>query len=135
MVIAKPEWFKKRKGIFSFGVTWQGAVYLLATVSLIFIGMMLPQNIITTITIGGLFLFLIIDAEYASLKTMDEREQLHYSIAMRNMAWGMIVTIVMLSFIMLHFYDEVNLGVLIVVIGLVGFIINVTTRYRLEKSN
>ncbi len=62
-MIAKPEWFKKSKGIFSFEITWQGAVYLLATLSLIFIGMMLPQNIIITIIIGGLFLFLIIDAQ------------------------------------------------------------------------
>jgi len=97
--------------------------------------MMLPQDIITTLTIGGLFLFLIIDVQYASLKTMDERERLHYSIAMRNMAWGMIVTIVMVSLVMLNFNDEVNLGVLIVALGLVGFIINVTTRYKLEKSN
>jgi hypothetical protein len=132
---SQPEWFKRSKGIFSFGVTWQGAVYLLVTVSLIFIGMILPQNIIFTITIGGLFLFLIIDAQYASLKTMDEREHLHYSIAMRNMAWGMIVTIVMISIIMLNFNDEVNLGVLIVAMGLVGFMINVATRYKLEKSN
>lgn len=134
-MIAKPEWFKKGKGTFNFGMTWQGAVYLLATLSLIFIGMMLPQDIITTLTIGGLFLFLIIDVQYASLKTMDERERLHYSIAMRNMAWGMIVTIVMVSLVMLNFNDEVNLGVLIVALGLVGFIINVTTRYKLEKSN
>jgi len=126
-MIAKPEWFKKSKGIFSFEITWQGAVYLLATLSLIFIGMMLPQNIIITIIIGGLFLFLIIDAQYAFLKTLDEREYLHYSIAMRNTAWGMIV--------MLNFNDEVNLGVLIIATGLVGFIINVATRYKLEKSN
>jgi len=51
VVIAKPEWFKKNKGILSLGVTWQGTVYLLATVSLIFIGMMLPQNVIITVTV------------------------------------------------------------------------------------
>ena len=89
MVIAKPEWFKKNKGILSLGVTWQGTVYLLATVSLIFIGMMLPQNVIITVTISALFLFLFFDAMYASLKSMDERAKLHYSIAMRNAAWGM----------------------------------------------
>ncbi|NYB27328.1 MAG: hypothetical protein HVN34_08370 [Methanobacteriaceae archaeon] len=135
MVIAKPEWFKKNKGILSLGVTWQGTVYLLATVSLIFIGMMLPQNVIITVTISALFLFLFFDAMYASLKSMDERAKLHYSIAMRNTAWGMIVTIVMVSLVMLNFNDEVNLGVLIIATGLVGFIVNVATRYKLEKSN
>lgn len=135
MVIAKPEWFKKNKGILSLGVTWQGTVYLLATVSLIFIGMMLPQNVIITVTISALFLFLFFDAMYASLKSMDERAKLHYSIAMRNTAWGMIATIVMVSLVMLNFNDEVNLGVLIIATGLVGFIINVATRYKLEKSN
>lgn len=131
----KTRMVQKSKGIFSFEITWQGAVYLLATLSLIFIGMILPQNIIITIIIGGLFLFLIIDAQYAFLKTLDEREYLHYSIAMRNTAWGMIVTIVMVSLVMLNFNDEVNLGVLIIATGLVGFIINVATRYKLEKSN
>jgi len=135
VVIAKPEWFKKNKGILSLGVTWQGTVYLLATVSLIFIGMMLPQNVIITVTISALFLFLFFDAMYASLKSMDERAKLHYSIAMRNTAWGMIVTIVMVSLVMLNFNDEVNLGVLIIATGLVGFIVNVATRYKLEKSN
>ena len=116
-------------------MTWQGTVYLLATVSLIFIGMMLPQNVIITVTISALFLFLFFDAMYASLKSMDERAKLHYSIAMRNTAWGMIVTIVMVSLVMLNFNDEVNLGVLIIATGLVGFIVNVATRYKLEKSN
>ena len=134
-MIAKPEWFKKSKGIFSFEITWQGAVYLLATLSLIFIGMMLPQNVIITVTISALFLFLFFDAMYASLKSMDERAKLHYSIAMRNTAWGMIATIVMVSLVMLNFNDEVNLGVLIIATGLVGFIVNVATRYKLEKSN
>jgi hypothetical protein len=54
---------------------------------------------------------------------------------MRNTAWGMIVTIVMVSLVMLNFNDEVNLGVLIIATGLVGFIVNVATRYKLEKSN
>lgn len=136
MVIAKPEWFKKNKGILSLGVTWQGTVYLLATVSLIFIGMMLPQNVIITVTISALFLFLFFDAMYASLKSMDERAKLHYSIAMRNAAWGMIVTMILIFMILSSFNDvKANLSLLIIFTALVGGIINFATRYKLEKES
>jgi hypothetical protein len=136
MVIAKPEWFKKKKGFFSYEMTWQGTVYLIVTASLIFIGMMLPQNIITTITITGLFLFLFFDMIYASLKSMDERDKMHYSIAMRNAAWGMIITMIIISIIMSSFNGiKANLGILIIVTALVGGIINFVTRYKLEKGD
>lgn len=94
MVIAKPEWFKKKKGFFSYEMTWQGAIYLLITISVIFIGATLPQNVITTLVIVGVFLFLFFDMMYASLKSMDERAKMHYSIAMRNASWGMIITMI-----------------------------------------
>lgn len=136
MVIAKPEWFKKKKGFFSFEMTWQGVVYLIATVSLIFIGIMLPENMIISIIITGLFLFLFFDMMYASLKSMDERAKMHYSIAMRNAAWGMIITMIMISTILYSFNDiKANLGVLIVTTALVGGIINFATRYKLEKDS
>lgn len=136
MVIAKPEWFKKKKGFFSFEMTWQGVVYLIATVSLIFIGIMLPENMIISIIITGLFLFLFFDMMYASLKSMDERAKMHYSIAMRNAAWGMIITMIMFLTILYSFNDiKANLGVLIVTTALVGGIINFATRYKLEKDS
>lgn len=136
MVIAKPEWFKKKKGFFSFEMTWQGTVYLVATASLIFIGIMLPQNIIISVIITGLFLFLFFDMMYASLKSMDERAKMHYSIAMRNAAWGMIITMIMFSTILYSFNDiKSNLGVLIVTTALVGGIINFVSRFKLEKDS
>lgn len=136
MVIAKPEWFRKKKGFFSFEMTWQGAAYLIATVSLIFIGIMLPENMIISIIITGLFLFLFFDMMYASLKSMDERAKMHYSIAMRNAAWGMIITMIMISTILYSFNDiKANLGVLIITTALVGGIINLATRYKLEKDS
>ncbi len=136
MVIAKPEWFKKKKGFFSFEMTWQGTVYLVATASLIFIGIMLPQNIIISVIITGLFLFLFFDMMYASLKSMDERAKMHYSIAMRNAACGMIITMIMFSTILYSFNDiKANLGVLIITTALVGGIINFATRYKLEKDS
>ena len=136
MVIAKPEWFKNKKGFFSYDMTWQGAVYLISIVSLILIGMMLPQNIITTITITGLFLFLFFDMTNASMKSMDERDKMHYSVAMRNAAWGMIITMIIISTIMSSFNGiKANLGILIIVTALVGGIINFITRYKLEKED
>ena len=117
-------------------MTWQGAVYLLATLSLIFIGMMLPQNVIITVTISALFLFLFFDAMYASLKSMDERAKLHYSIAMRNAAWGMIVTMILIFMILSSFNDvKAKLSLLIIFTALVGGIINFATRYKLEKES
>ncbi|MBP1944764.1 hypothetical protein [Methanobacterium petrolearium] len=136
MVIAKPEWFKKKKGFFSFEMTWQGTVYLIATASLIFIGVMLPQNIIISITITGLFLFLFFDMQYASLLAMDERGKSHYSIAMRNTAWGVIITMIIVSIILSSFNEiENNWGALIMVTAFVGAIINFSTRYKLEKES
>ncbi|OPX58376.1 MAG: hypothetical protein A4E25_01679 [Methanobacterium sp. PtaB.Bin024] len=136
MVIAKPEWFKKKNDFYSFEMTWQGTLYLIATVSLIFIGMMLPQNIIISIAITGLFLFLFFDMLYAYLQAMDEREKSHYSVAMRNTAWGMIITIIIFSIILSSFNGiEDNLGILIIVTAFVGAIINFSTRYKLEKES
>ena len=136
MVIAKPEWFKKKKGFFSFEMTWQGTLYLIATVSLIFIGMMLPQNMLISLPIIGLFLFLFFDMIYASLQSMDERERSHYSIAMRNAAWGMIITMIIVATILSSFNGiKDNLGVLIMVTAFVGAIINFSTRYKLEKES
>ena len=134
MVIAKAEWFKKRKGFFSYEMTWQGAIYLLFTISVIFIGIMLPENMIITLALSGLFLFLFFDMIYASLKSMDERAKTHYSIAMRNAAWGMIITMVVLSIISSSF-NGINLSLLIIITALVGGVINFLTRYKLEKAN
>lgn len=134
MVIAKAEWFKKRKGFFSYEMTWQGAIYLLFTISVIFIGIMLPENMIITLALTGLFLFLFFDMIYASLKSMDERAKTHYSIAMRNAAWGMIITMVVLSIISSSF-NGINLSLLIIITALVGGVINFLTRYKLEKAN
>lgn len=117
-------------------MTWQGAIYLLITISVIFIGATLPQNVITTLVIVGVFLFLFFDMMYASLKSMDERAKMHYSIAMRNASWGMIITMIILSIFLSSFNDiQANLGILIMVTALVGGIINFVTRYKLEQDN
>lgn len=139
MVIAKTAWFKKNKsdGFWGYKLPWQGTVYLIGTASLIFIGAtFLPQNILFEIPIGSLFLFLLFDAQYASMKSFDERQKMHYSIAMRNMAWGMIITLILLSMILMNFANiKDNLGLLIIGTTIVGAIAGFVTRYKLEKEN
>lgn len=136
MVIAKPEWFKRKNGSFlSSRITWQGAIYIIVTISVIFIGMTLPQNIITEIIVAAVFLFLLMDANVATLKSLDEREKMHYSIAMRNMAWGIIIAIIIVSIILSYYEVKNSLNILIVVIILVGGLINFITKYRLQKEN
>ena len=74
MVVAKPEWFKRDNSTFlNIKMPWRGAVYYIGAAFLLLIGILLPQNLIITITIGVLFLFLILDATYATIKSMDER--------------------------------------------------------------
>lgn len=135
MVIAKPEWFKKKKGFLTFGMTWQGIVYFLCTIAVLFIGLTLPQNIITNLTMGGLFLFLFMDMIVASYKSMDERGKMHYSISMRNTAWGMLITIILGSIVLNYFDVKNGLYILIVFTALVGGSIGFITRYKLEKEN
>ena len=136
MVIAKSEWFKKGKsGFYSFKMPWQGWIYLIATISVLFTGMMLPQNIIISIIVTAVFLFLFMDMIIASYKSMDERGKMHYSIAMRNMAWGMIITLITVSIILSYTNIKNNLNILIVSVTLIGCLINVLTRYKLQKEN
>ncbi|MDD3985321.1 MAG: hypothetical protein PHY59_05435 [Methanobacterium sp.] len=135
MVIAKSEWFKNKNGsFFDLKMPWQGYVYLLcmATVML-FGGIFLPDNPITNITIGGLFIFLLFDMMYAKLKSMDERAKSHYSIAMRNSSW-MIITGIM-SYIILTSFNTMNLPLLFIITGGIGGIISIATHYKLEKNN
>jgi len=83
-----------------------------------------------------LILFLFFDMLYAYLQAMDEREKSDYSVAMRNTAWGMIITIIIFSIILSSFNGiEDNLGILIIVTAFVGAIINFSTRYKLEKES
>lgn len=140
MVIAKPEWFKrknrKNRGFLGYQITWQGAVYLtVAIISLLF-GILFTESLIINLIAAGLFLFLFMDALSASLKSMDEREQMHYAIAMRNAAWGMIITMIIMSIIFSSFSGiKANLSILFIITALIGGIINVMTLYKLERGS
>ncbi len=140
MVIAKQEWFKNKKGTTSiFNMPLKGRIYIIITGSILFIGIFLPQNIITGTIITLIFLFLLMDANMASLKSMDEREHMHYSIAMRNMAWGMLIIIIIGSTTLLSYFNgtdiKTGLYILIMITGIGGALINIITRHKLEKEN
>ena len=136
MVIARQEWFNQRnKPFYSYGMTWQGWIYFMALLMMLFTGIMLHQNMIISLIAIGAYLFLIMDMIIASYKSMDERGKMHYSTAMRNMAWGMIITIITASIIIDYANIENGTTVLIGSAGLVGGLIAFITRYKLEKEN
>jgi hypothetical protein len=140
MVIAKQEWFKNKKGTTSiFNMPLKGLIYIIITGAILFIGVFLPQNIITGTIITLIFLFLLMDMNMASLRSMDEREHMHYSIAMRNMAWGMLIIMITGATTLLSYFNgadlKTGLYILIIITGIGGFLINIITRHQLEKEN
>ncbi len=140
MVIAKPEWFKKKNRASSiFDIPLKGWIYNIIAMSVIFIGVMLPQNIITETIVAGVFLFLIMDENIVSLKSLDEREHMHYAIAMRNMAWGVLIIMITGSIILINNFNgtdiKTGLYILIMITAVGGALINNITRHKLEKEN
>jgi uncharacterized membrane protein HdeD (DUF308 family) len=137
LVIAKPEWFKKRnrKGFWSYELPWQGTLYMICTLSLIFVGMLLPQNLLNSVLITVLFLFLFMDGIIANVKSLDEREQMQYSISMRNTVWGMIIALAVLLVLSSSFnIDQLDLYRSIFVAVFAGGIIGIITRYKLHRD-
>lgn len=137
MVIAKPEWFKRKDGgIFNYKIPRQGTAYIMVTIAVLFIGMMLPQNILIELIVLIVFLFLIIDAQIATWNSLDEREQMHASIAMRNTSLGLIVSLIIIMVIASNLdITKENLYRLIFLAAFSGAAIGIITRYKLEKEN
>ena len=137
MVIAKPAWFKrKNQGFLGYQITWQGAVYLTVAIIGLLFGILFTENLIINLIATVLFLFLFMDALSASLKSLDERERMHSAIAMRNAAWGMIITMIIMSIIFSSFSGiKANLSILFIITALIGGIINVMTLYKLERGS
>ena len=137
MVIAKPEWFKRKDGgIFNYKIPWQGTVYMIATIAVLFIGMMLPQNILIELIVLIVFLFLIIDAQIATWDSLDERERIHASIALRNTSLGLIIFLVIAMVIASNL--DITKGSLYRLIFLAvfsGAAIGIITRYKLQREN
>lgn len=143
MIIAKPEWFSRRKYT-GWGVsirTWQGAVYLLGAMAalpiLLFIFSWATEAMI--IVTGIWVAFLVIDLADVMWKLKkDEREFMHEAIAERNAAWGMMLVLVIGLFVELLYYSlqqKIYADPVIILALVVGVIVKSATNYRLERQN
>lgn len=141
MIIAKPEWFERRKYWIKIK-TWQGVVYtgiffiLLLTSVLIAIK---TESPIFAIIYGLIFAFYIVDTHGVLWKIKrDEREKMLDAIAERNVAYGMML-ILSLGLIFELVYNILQNRVYVdpfIVIALVaGKVIRDLTNYKMEKEN
>ena len=75
------------------------------------------------------------DGIIANVKSLDEREQMQYSISMRNTAWGMIIALAVLLVLSSSFnIDQLDLYRSIFVAVFAGGIIGIITRYKLHRD-
>lgn len=143
MIIAKPEWFGRRKYT-GWGVsikTWQGGIYL-AGMFLLFIILQLIPNLTTEtrLIITGIWIaFLLVDLldVMRNLKK-DEREYIHEAVAERNAAWGMLTVISIGIFIELiynAFQQRLYVDPFLIAALVVGVIIKSITNYKLEQED
>ena len=74
-----------------------------------------------------------------SLKSLDEREHMHYAIAMRNMTWGILIIMITGSIVLLNNFNDIDiktgLYILIMITAVSGALINIITRHKLENEN
>ncbi len=143
MIIARPEWFNRRKyGGWGVGIkSWQGAVYIICIFFALVLIQVLPfwnttERLILTF---GWLIFLLLDLVDVMWKIKkDERERIHEAIAERNAAWGMMLVLVIGVVVEVLYYglqqrlyvDPFLIGALIV-----GVIIKSFTNYWLEKND
>ncbi|HNR26334.1 MAG TPA: hypothetical protein PKI66_06450 [Methanobacteriaceae archaeon] len=143
MIIAKPEWFSRRKYT-GWGVsirTWQGAVYLAGVMAalpiLLYIFSWSTEAMITVTVIWLVFLLVDMVDVMRNLKK-DEREATHEAIAERNAAWGMMLVLVIGLFVELLYYalqQKIYFDPVIVIALAVGVIAKSVTNYQLERRN
>lgn len=143
MIIAKPEWFGRRKYT-GWGVsikTWQGAVYI-AGMLLLLVALQLIPNLSTEnrLVISGVWVaFLIIDMVDVMWKLKkDERERIHEAIAERNAAWAMMFVLVVGLFIELTYnalQQKIYANPFIILALAAGIISKSVTNYKLEREN
>lgn len=142
MIIARPEWFGRRKyGGWGVSVkTWQGAAYLASVLLILVAVQLLPLSIMARIYVTAAWLvFLFLDMFDVMWKVRrDEREYIHEAVAERNAAWAMMPVLVVGIFIQLissslkgdPYVDPVPVIALVA-----GVIAKSVTNYRLEREN
>ncbi|ADL59282.1 conserved hypothetical protein [Methanothermobacter marburgensis str. Marburg] len=142
MIIARPEWFGRRKyGGWGVSVkTWQGAAYLASVLLILVAVQLLPLSTMARIYVTAAWLvFLFLDMFDVMWKVRrDEREYIHEAVAERNAAWAMMPVLVLGIFIQLissslkgdPYVDPVPVIALVA-----GVIAKSVTNYRLEREN
>lgn len=80
-----------------------------------------------------LFLFLLFDGLYASLKAMDERNRHHYSLAMRNTALAMLITMIVLFMLSGYLTFLKNIMWAIYITCAVGFVVAILTKRKIDR--
>ena len=143
MVIAKSEWFERRKYA-GWGLsikTWQGSVYIAVILS-VFIALQLIPNLSTEnrlIITGFWLVFLLVDLLDMMWKLKkDEREYIHEAVAERNAAWSMVVIICIGIFIELTYnalQQKIYVDPFLIAALVVGVVIKSITNYKLEKED
>ncbi len=143
MIIAKPEWFTRRKyGGWGLGIkTWQGAVYMAAMIlALVLLLQIAGESTQARLVVTGIWMaFLLIDVFDVMWKLKkDERERIHEAIAERNAAWGMMIVLSLGVFIELLYNvmnDKIYVNPFVVGALAVGVIIKSVSNYKLEREN
>jgi len=143
MIIAKPEWFKRRKyGGWGADVkTWQGAVYVIGIFSLLIALQLIPNlSIGDRLLITGVWLvFLFVDSiDVMWQLKKDEREYIHEAVAERNAAGGMMTILSIGIFAELIYnalQQRIYVDPFLIAAVVAGILIKSITNYKLEKES
>ncbi len=133
LVIAKEEWFKsKEKGV---GYeTWQGNVFLLVIILIVLSSIFLSTySKVVGWILCVLFLFLLLDGLHASVKAMDKQDKHHYSLAMKNTALSMLITMIVLFMISGYLIFLKNIMWIIYITCAVGFVVAILNKRKIDR--
>lgn len=98
MVIARHEWFKKKKSseFKIFGYPWQSTACILS-IFILAVCVILPENLMIKLIIILLFYFMSIDILFSYQKSLDERQRLNHAIVYRNAFLGIVITLILIQ--------------------------------------
>ena len=143
MIIAKPEWFGRRK-YSGWGLsikTWQGGVYIAGMILLLIAFQLIPNlsNENRLIITGVWLAFLLIDLIDVTLNLKkDEREYIHEAVAERNAAWGMTAVISVGILIELTYnalQQRIYVDPFLIAALVAGTILKSITNYKLDRED
>ena len=141
-MIAKPEWFKRRKyfGWGAYPSTWQGWAYMAVVIALIAIIQFLPLG--TEIKMGLTFLLaiiLVIDVATIMPKlSKDERDKKHEAISERNALWAILLVLVVgvgYEVASSAVKSKVYVDPFVIAAIVIGLIVKAVSNYYLDRKD